>query len=381
MKAARPHNTLAHRVGIGVRDVIEAGERVKERDYFRGSDTHNCGKKHWYTRKGIRASNPFPPDLWDKFSKGHLLEEHLLGTVLPKWGGSEVTYRQEQVNAVFEVNGGPPVHILGNVDGVIAGKDGAYLLEVKSTSEWGYRSVVKAFAENDASHYSQGYVKQANRYAYAWNATKPMPPYPRIVGLVILLYNVNGSKDPETGLPWRDWWFELDPELLKADLEFLGQVEVQIQHGQQPERGYANLGWECAGCQWCFECWPQGERKSVDRKVADQLKELEARAGSDPARSVEQGTPASGGKHRRVLGKPARKVGKGKPIPTDSSNPRATTGRGQVQTLPTPSRKTGELPHGKRDLGQGRGAVDAKRDQPRGGVGRTSKAGARLRAH
>lgn len=363
MKAACAPNRLAKAAMENLPSIIRADQRNKVRDYFRGSDTGSCARKIWYTRTGAVPSSSTQPNNWYKMKKGDLFHDFIRNQVLANHAGYRVEYQEERVDAVFEFEDGTPVRILGNIDGIIRYAGKSWILEIKSTSSWGYKGAVKALKTGELEHYAFGYYKQANRYGWAWNATRT-PERPIVHGVIIFIWNVNGDEDPDTGLPFRDFWYELDGDLIQEDCGFLGEVETDIREGRQSARGYTEVSYECVNmCDHCLSCWPKGQRKPVDPKVAVQLRELEARSGSDPDRGVGGGTPAPGGKPGRVLdpapqgkGSRARNT-KGAGAPEDG---------GQGQAVPQRAGKGAGPGDGKRGAGgRDRGAVDPKGSKPK----------------
>lgn len=272
--ACKLHNTLCKQIAPKLFGQATTQAQTMPRPFFRGSETAGCGRKLMYGRRGTPPSNPFLPDVWEKMRKGDLIHDRMRKELLPLTD-FYLGYEEDTVEGVIEVDG-VHVHLKGHIDGVLQDRKTGktYLLEIKSTSNWGYKASCKALDEGDDTHYSHKYIVQANRYVHLWNANWD----PQLEGICLVLYNVDGQADPQTGLCMRDYWFEPDPELFEEDLRYLASIERMLHAGEEPKRGYEKIGWECVGCQWFSVCWPSGQRAYDDPKLAAKARELEAQS-------------------------------------------------------------------------------------------------------
>lgn len=268
-RCVSPHGKLTKALRKNFDKAIGLEEKPKPVGFFRCSDTGKCGRKSAYFRIGQQVSNPHPADAREKMDKGHLFHDHIryLITELTPY---RIKYEEVPLEDSFEVNG-TTVRLKGHCDGVLYDKkdNPQALLEVKSTSEWGYKSTVKA-AFTEPQHYSSGYLLQANRYAHLWN----LMCSPLVLKQVcILVYNVNGTADPDTGFPMKDWWFAIDKKLFQEDLTRLAAIQKVVEDGQVPERYFKQIDWECSSCVYFDDCWPDNERVFANARIAKKVQD------------------------------------------------------------------------------------------------------------
>lgn len=285
-----PAETAIHgRIAAQVRDGVGQEETDKPQreqvDFYRVSETSKCDRRVYYARTSEPVSNPFPPETIEKMKKGELLHDHLRD-LITKHSGWTVGRREEEFTGIFKV-GDVNVKLVGHTDGVLSSKRSRRpigILEVKTTSDWSYKQIVKLDFK-DPSHYSAGYLLQGNRYVHLYNLmdtkTKLVKRHMLIRSICICIYNVNGTVDDLTGFPMRDYWFAADTELFHRDMRRLAAIERNVIDGKIPERYYQKITWECTGCLWFDTCWPvAAERIYADARLSSQAKRASETRGS-----------------------------------------------------------------------------------------------------
>ena len=248
----------------------KALDQTEPTDYFRASATHKCKRRMYYARTGHPVSVPFEPCSREKMRKGDILHDWIRGELIP----DNSDWYVEGWNPEYEVRGSYPVtlsdgnvyivHLIGHMDGILR-KRGLIRpqgeLEVKTTGDTPYKqTTAKAFG--DPEHYSYSYPKQANRYLHLWNGMPGQLSADMLRAIIIFVYNVNGTKDKITNLPWRDYWFKPSTPKFNEDLLFLATIERSIQRGEVPEKYFQKVCWECRKmCPYFKSCWPKDFKK------------------------------------------------------------------------------------------------------------------------
>lgn len=263
IQAKGKQNRIAHAIRVHYEDNPQVYEA---RDYFRMSETTPCPRRLYYSRKGERVSNPFPPAVRMKMELGDIVHNYIRMKISEVTGWM-ITNQEEEL--VLK-NGADGLQLIGHLDGIIRqcvssspeastpmnilsskSRSPIAVLEVKSTGEYGYASVKKT-AFRDPTHYSHKYLIQGHRYIAAWNKKYPKE---KVDTLCLILYNTNASPDKDTGVVFRDYWFKFDKHLLEDDLAFLSAVDKKIKAGEEPARGCLKDSMECKGCLYRDGCW------------------------------------------------------------------------------------------------------------------------------
>lgn len=246
----------------------------KGRNYFRGSETTDCNRRLWYARMGTPIDTVDQPISEGKSQKGNLIHDWFRKTYLPAHlPGWRLENMEEEIELEVMVKG-VKVRIILHKDGLlISPKGDRYIFELKTTSGFGYKACLKTKMQ-DPTHYSYSYRKQSNLYFWA---EKQKYPKKRLDGVCLVLYNVNGDEDSDTGLEWKDFWFAFDPALLNKTLEQRATVQKSVKRNALPKRGFEVIGWECAGalpCPWLDTCWPPRQRVFADPGIAKKARGL-----------------------------------------------------------------------------------------------------------
>lgn len=231
-------------------------ESIQPRNYYRVSDTFTCPLRHWHVRTGeIPSDPPKAPDLF-RMSTGDVLHDFIRRIVIPSYTDYTVTCwePEELMKACFTVNK-QDIWLHGKADGLLIHRKTGEpaLLEIKSTSTFGYRGTLKANFQ-DPYHYSMSYVKQAIRYCGLWN--KAMKGrYKQVSQYVILIVNRNADMDKNDAqtVQMMDYWFHYDKQDFESDLAYLAMVQKQIKQGQ-PSR-LDKPGVDCDLCTRKTRCW------------------------------------------------------------------------------------------------------------------------------
>jgi len=258
------HNQLSK----AIFDSLDSRNDTKEaRGFFRVSETTNCGRKLYYGRTGAKTTNPFPPQVRTKMELGDVLHNWIRSKYIPENTDYEVTNwsedkdKEDFLSYTFN-DGNISVVLGGHIDGILRTwiKQGrnkrklsaVALLEVKTTGKFGYMGT-KRVGCLDPDHWSGKYVAQANDYVGLWNLNNPKE---KIDQLCIFVFDTDGGKDPDTGLPHRDYWFAFDPDMFQARLQRRFDVERFLIKKETPPRFYKDSSdFECSGCLWLNKCW------------------------------------------------------------------------------------------------------------------------------
>lgn len=252
--ASREHNLLSMELRSSAPEWSRFYDQPQKRSpiWVRCSEIDNCLRAVYYSILGTPIDNPWGMTTREKLEKGNLIQDRIRGFLIPNWTSWWVNCWKPEVELATAIS--PALVLRGHPDGILQKKNEPSrkaLLEVKSTSRFGYDSTRKA-CFSDPEHYSYGYFKQANRYFHLWNLTFPDDPVEEIC---IFLYNINGDGDPVTDTPCRDYWFRPDPAEYKKDLKRAISLEGYIRHEQAPEKEYSLEHWRCQGCLWKHTCW------------------------------------------------------------------------------------------------------------------------------
>lgn len=273
LKRARAHNQIARAVyRTRVREGKTADQKAPS-DFFRVSSTYECRRKLFYDRTGTKVWTPFEPFRRCKFEAGDLFHDYVRGTLIPRHTPWYVTSWNPEVllERTYEVKiprlDAPKeketirVRLKGHPDGILH-RHGCVrpqgLLEVKSTNTFSYKKI-HSLAFQDPTHWSVSYLRQANRYAHMWNELHKSEA--RVPAIVVFSYNTNGDEDDLTKLPFRDYWYKPDKKAFELDLINLAIVERSIRDDQVPEKHYSKPEWQCRGCFYHKQCWPEDWKK------------------------------------------------------------------------------------------------------------------------
>jgi hypothetical protein len=253
-QASGAHNLLAHEMRDSALAWSWTHDQPKRRDplMVRCSELDNCLRAVAYSALGTPIDNPWDLNTREKLEKGNLLQDRIRGFLIPELTSWWVSCWKPEVELSLPVPGAE-VPLVGHPDGILNHKFSGEraLLEVKSTSSFGYNSVCKG-AFTNPEDYSMGYWRQANRYFQMWNRLFPKHSVDTIC---ILLYNVNGNEDPLTEIPLRDYWFDGSKAAFEEDLKRVRHLEEALRHEKLPAREYALDHWRCKGCLWKHRCW------------------------------------------------------------------------------------------------------------------------------
>jgi hypothetical protein len=280
LKAHKGHGWMTKRLVEGFK-ADSTGLVPKQRDYFRGSETDACARKIWFARRGVTPSVPFSPVAQEKMRKGDRYQDYIR-ELIHKYSDYRVTQIEVPLTGTFTAKNGTVVSLSGRIDGVLEDDSGDLaLLEVKTTSHWGMTGLMKS-KFLDQEHYTWGYVLQCHRYIAMWNAAFPDG---KISKFCLFVYDVNGDEVEDLEFPAKDFWFKYNPKIWEEEVERLARIEEALREDTMPERCYPKIDWECAGCPYLFQCWPdESEREYASSKFAKKVAELEAVTGGGTAR-------------------------------------------------------------------------------------------------
>jgi hypothetical protein len=275
----------------------EASSPPGDKGHFRGSDV-GCGRKIIFGRFRVRATNPLPGVVIEKMDKGSALHDYIRNYLLPQ-AGFEVWHQEYAFKIPVEI-GRKTFHVSGKIDGILVHKGKPLaLLEIKTTGSWGYKGVLRSGFNGE--HYSDEYFTQANRYAHLWNqaiaSQDPKDPnwkptIPLVNGICILLYNVGGEEDPETGVAMRDFWFDQDIIGFRKDMTRLRGLEELCEAKELPPHPYQETDFLCKGCQYKKVCWSgQAEAACFGAYHASSRSTKKESVGSDPGRTKKRTLP------------------------------------------------------------------------------------------
>lgn len=290
MQVARIHNQISR---AAFKTYKRRGPKLDQglpTSYFRVSDTYECDRRLYFKRTGAHIWNPYSPVTREKFAKGNLLHDHVRGFVIPKLTPWVVSHWQpeELLTCRYEIDG-IKLEMRGHCDGILWKaklKKPQGLLEVKSTGLFSYKKTT-SLNFTDPTHWSISYPIQGNRYLHMWNELHPEEKVPAIV---ILVYNVNGDEDPLTNMPFRDYWFKPDHELFAQDLRRLARIERSIRDGEIPKAYYEKCEWQCKGCPYFKQCWPEKFAKAQEKAKQPRR----PRASATSSVKVPRRVPAAG---------------------------------------------------------------------------------------
>lgn len=251
-KVSCRHGLLAERAARAIARTADKGPSGSK-EVFRGSWTDHCDRRIYYQRKGVRYSNRFSAGVMMKFARGNIFEPWIRDVLIPKYMGKLVTEAQQLVWTTAPGN----VKIEGHIDGILRdphGREAPSLLEIKTTSMYGYKGMCQeGFLNRD--HWTWGYYVQAQRYAWLWNHA-PQNKNDTVKRVVLLVFNVNGDEDKKTGVPFRDFRFKLDERVVLDSFSRLARIEEAVVNDALPERYYTDRkDWHCQGCTYLDTCW------------------------------------------------------------------------------------------------------------------------------
>ena len=261
---------------------IDAWEKYQPQPWqpIRVSEMQQCPRFLAYKWRGIEIDNPFDAVTIEKLEKGNLLQDRIRGHLIPRFSTWHVTHWKPEkllklrVSVAFKELGLTDQEYDHKVDAFLTFQGhpdgGLYvqgddtqreILEVKTTSSYGYKSIKKA-GFVDPTNFSYGYYSQANTYAHFWNILFPHTP---VSGIRFFLYNVNGDRDKDSDAPYFDWRFPLSPDRFREDMIRVATLRIRAQEEPEwlPEKGYALSDWHCKGCLYCHTCW--GLRRCTPR--------------------------------------------------------------------------------------------------------------------
>jgi len=227
------------------------------RDYFRLSDTAECPRKNWLIRWRARPTDYKKSSVLEVMRYGDVMANWFRGTVLPSIDVACYFWEPEiDMRKTYDV-GGVKVMAVGRTDGLIVVDQEAYTLEVKSTSMFGYKGTI-GHGFKDLNHYSGSYITQANNGCCIWQDLQLQGIVPK--GFIVVVINRNMDEDKETGVSFRDFWFEPSRELFNQYLAERARIEVAIQDPSKEPPRLKERNDECGPenrpfCPWTEHCW------------------------------------------------------------------------------------------------------------------------------
>ncbi len=232
---------------------------IPSQDFWRGSWTGTCDREAGYQFGRVVQSNPADALTQERMDKGTLYGAHIEQKLINKHTDYKVLFCEETLYG--EIDG---IKIKGHNDGIIfklrkVGNRYAYfpvaLLEVKTTSQYGYDTTKNAFGVDETSWWYTSYYPQTNRYLHLWNAKYP---HLAVKEVCVFLYNVNGRLDEGTNFCSRDWWYKCSTKDFKEDIARLRRIQEEVTNGNLPQRGYEKKSeWSCKRCWWRDKCWSE----------------------------------------------------------------------------------------------------------------------------
>lgn len=267
---------------------IDAWDKYQPQPWqpIRVSEMQQCPRFLAYKWRGVPIDNPFDAVTIEKLEKGNLLQDRIRAHLIPLFSQWHVTHWKPEKLLRLDIQIPDNVHgtrltyheenkiltFQGHPDGglYIQGDDRyRQILEVKTSSSWGYKGIKKA-GFVDPNHFSYGYYSQANTYGHFWNILWPNTP---VDGIRFFLYNVNGDRDKDTDAPYFDWSFPLDRNRFREDMIRVATLRIRAQEEPEwlPERGYVNSDWHCKGCLYGHTCWGLRRRTPRPRRLEEPI--------------------------------------------------------------------------------------------------------------